>query len=121
MQINPIQRPGTPRTAREINNRLNEIAFNSTLINQFRAMALLRRVADPGTGEGALLARMRIHRIASEMMLELGYSSKLLAEWPFFIMLRDEGRRAADEFLKTHSAKLGVESTLDIDAYLEGL
>jgi NTE family protein len=121
VQINPIQRPGTPRTAREINNRLNEIAFNSTLINQFRAMALLRRVADPGTGEGAVLARMRVHRIASEMMLELGYSSKLLAEWPFFTMLRDEGRRAAGEFLATHGASIGVESTLDIDAYLEGL
>ena len=36
VQINPIQRPGTPRTAREIHNRLNEIAFNTTLINQFR-------------------------------------------------------------------------------------
>ena len=121
VQINPIQRPGVPRSAREIHNRLNEIAFNSTLISQFRSMALLRHVADPGTGEGAVLAQMRIHRIASDMMLDLGYSSKLLAEWPFFIMLRDEGRRAADEFLTTSGAKIGVESTLDIDAYLEGM
>jgi NTE family protein len=121
VQINPIQRPGTPRTAREIHNRLNEIAFNSTLINQFRAMALLRHVADPGTGEGAVLARMRIHRIASEMMLDLGYSSKLLAEWPFFCMLRDEGRRAAGAFLEAHGDDIGVRSTMDIDAYLEGM
>ncbi len=121
VQINPIQRPGTPRTAREIHNRLNEIAFNSTLINQFRAMALLRHVANPGTGEGRKLANMRIHRIASEKMLELGYSSKLLAEWDFFLMLRDEGRRAASQFLDVHGAALGVESTLDIDAYLEGI
>ncbi len=121
VQINPIERPGTPRTAREIHNRLNEVAFNATLIKEFRAAALLRRVADPGTGEGAVWAKMRIHRIASDAMIDLGYSSKLLAEWEFFLMLRDEGRRAAEAFIEKHGADLGVRSTLDIDAYLEGI
>lgn len=121
VQINPIERPGTPRTAREIHNRLNEIAFNSVLIKELRAAALLRRVVDPGSGEGDLLARMRIHRIASDVMLDLGYSSKLLAEWDFFLMLRDAGRDAASQFLQRHGADLGVRSTLDIDRYLEGV
>jgi NTE family protein len=121
VQINPIERPGTPRTAREIHNRLNEVAFNATLIKELRAAALLRRVADPGSGEGAVLAKMRMHRIASDVMLDLGYSSKLLAEWEFFLMLRDEGRKAASAFLKRHGADLGVRSTLDIDAYVEGI
>ncbi|MCZ7566596.1 MAG: patatin-like phospholipase family protein [Burkholderiales bacterium] len=121
VQINPIERPGTPRTAREIHNRLNEVAFNATLIKELRAGALLRRVADPGTGEGRLWAEMRIHRIASDLMLDLGYSSKLIAEWAFFCMLRDEGRRAAGAFLESHGADLGVRSTLDLDALLEGV
>jgi NTE family protein len=121
VQINPIERPGTPKTAREIHNRLNEIAFNATLIKEFRAAALLRQVADPGTGEGAVWARMRVHRIASDAMIDLGYSSKLLAEWEFFCMLRDEGRRAAAAFLDANGAQLGIRSTLDIDAYLEGI
>jgi len=121
VQINPIERPGTPKTAREIHNRLNEIAFNATLIKEFRAAALLRQVADPGTGEGAVWAKMRVHRIASDAMIDLGYSSKLLAEWEFFCMLRDEGRRAAAAFLDAHGTDLGVRSTLDIDAYLEGI
>jgi NTE family protein len=54
-------------------------------------------------------------------MLDLGYSSKLLAEWSFFLMLRDAGRNAAEEFLQRHGADLGVRSTLDIDSYLEGV
>ena len=29
VQINPVERPGTPRSARDILNRLNEISFNS--------------------------------------------------------------------------------------------
>ena len=121
VQINPIERPGTPRTAREIHNRLNEIAFNSVLIKELRAAALLRKVADPGTGEGAALAEMRLHRIASDVMIDLGYSSKMLAEWDFFLMLRDAGRAAASEFLDRHGSDVGVRPSLDIDRYLEGI
>jgi len=54
-------------------------------------------------------------------MLELGYSSKMLTEWPFFTMLRDEGRKAADAFLAEHKGDLGVRSSLDLDAMLEGM
>jgi NTE family protein len=121
VQINPIERPGTPRTAREIHNRLNEIAFNSTLIKELRAAAMLRRVADPGTGDGAALAKMRLHRISSDVMLSLGYSSKMLAEWNFFVMLRDAGREAATAFLQGHGEDLGVRSSLDLDEFLEGV
>jgi NTE family protein len=119
VSINPIERPGTPQTAMEIQNRLNEISFNSPLIKELRMAALLRKVADPGTGEGAVWARMRIHRVAGEeIMLQLGYSSKLLAEWPFFEMLHGEGRRAAETFLATYGADIGVRSTLNIDHLL---
>jgi NTE family protein len=121
VQINPIARPEPPRTAREIQDRLNEIAFNATLLKELKAAALLRRVADPGTGEGRALAQMRMHRIASDIMLSLGYSSKLLAEWDFFTMLRDEGRRAAETFLSESGADLGVRSTLDLDSFVEGI
>ena len=121
VQINPVNRPGTPRTAREIHNRLNEVAFNSPLMKELRIIALLRQVADPGHSEGALWAGMRIHRIASEAMTELNSSSKLLAEWSFFCKLRDEGRRTAEAFLDAHGADLGVRSTFDLDALLEGI
>ncbi len=115
VQINPIERPGTPRTAREIHNRLNEIAFNSVLLKELHAGAMLRQVADPGTGEGAVWARMRVHRIASDVMLDLDSSSKMIAEWPFLCMLRDEGRRATEAFLAAHTSDLGVRSTLELD------
>jgi NTE family protein len=121
VQINPIERPGTPKTAREIHNRLNEVAFNAVLIKELRGAALLRKAADPGTGEGAVWAKMRVHRIASDVMVDLGYSSKLLAEWEFFLMLRDEGRKAAAAFLDAHGRDLGVRSTLDLDEFLEGI
>jgi NTE family protein len=120
IQINPIQRPETPRSARDILNRLNEVAFNSVLLKELQAMALLRQVADPGSPELAMLASMRMHRISSNTVTELGSSSKLNAEWDFLTMLRDEGRRAAEEFLAAHGADLGVRSSFDFAPLLEG-
>ena len=67
---------GSPRSASEILNRLNEVSVNAVLLKE-----LLRQVADPGNREGAQRAGRRIHRIANEMLTELGTSSKLNAEW----------------------------------------
>ena len=119
VQVNPIERPGTPRSARDIIDRLNEVSFNATLLKELRMMAVLRQVADAGDCEGKLWARMRIHRIASAAMTDLGYSSKLNAEWDFLCFLREEGRRSAKAFLDRHSEDLGKRSTLDLDALLE--
>lgn len=121
IQINPIERPGIPRTARDILSRVNEISFNAPLLKELRMIALLRQIADPGKSEGALWASMRLHRIASEKMLDLGYSSKLNAEWGFLCLLRDEGRRCADEFLTHHGKDLGHRATFDLDYLLEGM
>jgi NTE family protein len=118
VQINPRERPGTPRSASEILNRLNEVSFNATLMKELRMIALLRKVADPGSGEGARWAAMRTHRIMTEMMTELGYSSKLNAEREFLHMLRAEGRRAAGAFLDAHADDLGRRSTADLDVLL---
>ena len=40
-------------------------------------------------------------------------------EWEFLTMLRDEGRRSAEELLTAHASNLGARSTLDIDALLD--
>jgi NTE family protein len=118
VQINPRERPDTPRSAADILNRVNEISFNSPLMKELRMMALLRQVADPGTGEGARWAQMRTHRIMTDTLAQFGASSKLNAEWGFLEMLRTEGRRAASEFLDAHGDDVGKQSTTDLDALL---
>ncbi|MFO1121862.1 MAG: patatin-like phospholipase family protein [Hyphomicrobiales bacterium] len=118
VQINPRERAELPRSAADILNRLNEISFNSPLMKEIRMIALLRQVADPGTGEGARWASMRTHRIMTDMLAELGASSKLNAEWEFICLLRDEGRRAAAAFIDEHGDDIGRRSTADIDVLL---
>jgi NTE family protein len=119
--INPVERPGTPTTARDILNRLNEVSFNAVLLKELRMIALLRQVADPGTSEGARWAAMRVHAVDNTLMANLGYSSKLNAEWAFLDMLREEGRNAAARFLDMHRDALGRRSTLPIERLLDGV
>jgi NTE family protein len=117
--INPIERKGTPRTASEILNRLNEVAFNAVLLKELRMIALLRQVADPGHEEGEKWAKMRVHFVTNDIMTELNASSKMIAEWDFLCMLRDEGRRSAQAFLDRHENDLGHRSTLNLDVLLK--
>ena len=118
VQINPRERPDPPRTANEILNRLNEISFNSPLMKELRMMALLREVADPGHGEGARWAGMRTHRIMSDTLTAFGASSKLNAEWEFVSLLKQEGRKSTDAFLRDHREDIGKHSTADFDVLL---
>lgn len=119
VQINPVERPGTPRTAREIASRVNEISFNAPLLKELRMMALLQQVVDPGSSEARAWQAMRLHRISSDVMVKLGHSSKLNAEWDFLQMLFESGRGSADSFLKEHGKDLGVRPTLNLDDLLQ--
>jgi NTE family protein len=94
--ISPIECRGTPRSACDTFNRLNEVSFNAVLLKEFPLLALLRGVAHPSDDKDARCARMRTHRIDSEVMLNLGYSPKLNADWDFLTMLRDEDHNAAE-------------------------
>ena len=100
VQINPVERPGTPR----IGARHPQPAQRGLVQRRAAEGAADDGAAAPGRGPRQIAKApagpdMRIHRVASDVMVELGYSSKLNAEWDFLSMLRDEGRRAAQAFL----------------------
>jgi len=117
VQINPLRRPGTPRTARDINNRLNEITFNASLLRDLRAFHLIDRLIADGKLDSQAVRPMRLHMIdGCDEMLKLSASSKLNAEWAFLTHLRDIGRRAADRWLAANFDDIEVRATFDLDA-----
>ncbi|MEM8571383.1 MAG: patatin-like phospholipase family protein [Pseudomonadota bacterium] len=119
VQINPVTRPDVPMSARDILNRMNEVSFNAPLLKELEMVAMMRKVADPGNTEGRLWGEMRLHLIASDIMIKLSASSKLNAEWSFLQMLKKEGRRAADAFAERHREDVGVRSSFDFNSLLE--
>lgn len=120
VQINPVERKGTPRTAREILNRVNEITFNASLLKELRSIDLVDRLIDAGKLSSKEFRQMFVHVIeASEEMKSLGASSKLNSEWAFLLHLRDVGRSTAAQWIDRHFDDIGERSTIDLREMFE--
>ena len=120
VQINPMERKGVPRTAREILDRVNEITFNSSLMKEFRAIDFVKRLIHEGKLNDGRYSDVKVHMISSEALAPLGASSKLNAEWAFLTHLRDIGRECAQAWLETAWSDIGQRSTLDLRALYQG-
>ena len=119
VQINPIERDSTPKTAQAIQDRVNEITFNAALLREFRAIEFVRRLKADGRLDGTDHRSIRMHRIAADAAVKgLSASSKINAEWPFLTELRDMGRAAAFDFLDAHHDDIGVRPSLDLSKEL---
>ncbi|MEE2693100.1 MAG: patatin-like phospholipase family protein [Pseudomonadota bacterium] len=117
VHINPIMREETPKTARDILNRINEISFNSSLMREMRAISFVTKLIDDGDIVDKQMKRMLIHSIeAEEFMRHLGVSSKLNPDWEFLTHLRDVGREKAETWIEANFSDLGRKSTVDIQA-----
>lgn len=115
VQINPIERKTTPRSAREIFNRMNEITFNSSLLRELRAIEFVSRLIEQEKLDQNRYKKVLLHRIGGADELEhLSASSKLNAEWDFLTHLRDIGRDAAGKWLDSHFNDIGINGTVDL-------
>jgi NTE family protein len=118
VQINPLERKGTPKTSIEIVNRVNEISFNASLMAEMRAIAFVQRLIADGnlTGEESKrLKRMNIHMIGDEeRMSTLGATSKMNAELDFLLHLKSLGQNAADAWLTENWGHIGNQSSIDV-------
>jgi NTE family protein len=121
VEINPPERKSTPTSASEIMNRINEITFNSSLIDEFRAIEFVARLIDQGrlphgTGPGQY-RRINVHRIVLDRFgTHFDAFGKLSTDYDFFDMLHLSGKRAARRFLDEHFDDIGVRSTVDLQA-----
>jgi NTE family protein len=81
--LNPTLHPGAPRAARDIATRLNEILGNAGVLRE--------------------LDRFGPHETIARPVEDIPYlgASKLNTDWQFIRHLRDEGRAAAEAWLKT--------------------
>lgn len=124
VHINPLDRPGTPKTSHEILDRMNEITFNASLIAELRAVAFVQRLLDENWLADRIRSRYRrlnLHAIrADEELGHLSVESKLDTHWSFLTELRDRGRRAAQVWLDVHFQDVGKRSSMDVRAeYLD--
>lgn len=118
IHINPIERPGPPKTSADIANRLNEITFNCALMKELRAVYFVQKLMDDGWIKDEFVDQLKyvlIHSLRADNALsDLSAESKMESDWTFLTMLRDRGRSCAAEWLQNNFHHLGERSSVDL-------
>ena len=121
MQINPIERPGVPRTAQDIAARVNEITFNASLQGELRAIDFVARLLDAGRLDDSHYKRMLIHVVSDDAaLLPLGVNAKMNTDMAFFETLFGFGRASCDTWIGAHFDDLGARGTVDLRQMFQG-
>lgn len=115
VNINPLRREDLPTTARAIQNRVNEISFNSSLFRELRAVSFVQRLLETGTVASDAMKKIHVHMIADDaLMRQLSVATKSVPVPQVLHHLRDAGDRACDNFINQHGDKIGLESSADL-------
>ena len=115
ININPLERQEVPVTPQMIQNRINEISFNSSLLRELRAINFVQRLLDEGTMPEGRMARVFVHMIADDILMnDLSVATKLLPNARLIVQLKEAGRNAADAFLDRHKDDLNQRGTVDL-------
>lgn len=117
VNINPLERTGIPRTPQQIQNRINEISFNSSLLRELRAIEFVQRLLDDGTLPEGRMAQVLVHMVADDdLMNDLSVATKLMPNPALLARLKEAGRAAATGFLTAHKDDIGIRSSVDLQS-----
>lgn len=116
VQINPVARQELPTSLADINNRVNEIAFNTSMLREVAAVMASGRVIDEIDGRRVAPADVRLHLISGAAVIgATSLSSKYNAAPTFLTHLHGLGVAAAEQWLAEHGSQVGIEATLALD------
>lgn len=120
VNINPILREKVPVTPPEIQNRINEISFNASLLRELRAIDFVQRLLADGTLAPGSMKGVRVHMIGDDdLMNDLSVATKIVAVPTLLAQLKEAGRRAAGTFLHRHGQDIGVRQSTDLRAMFD--
>ncbi|KEJ88436.1 patatin-like phospholipase family protein [Sulfitobacter donghicola] len=115
ININPLERDTIPTTPQEIQNRVNEISFNSSLLRELRAIEFVQRLIEEGTVESGKMSRVRIHMIADDVLMgKLSAATKIVPNPTVIGQLKTAGHAAAEAFLRDDVDNIGKRSSVNL-------
>ncbi|MCB5173959.1 patatin-like phospholipase family protein [Microvirga lenta] len=115
VQIIPAHHAELPTTSPEIQKRLSQITFNSSLQRDMDALSLMTQLCQEGDMQnsrlGRKLRRLTLHRLVAEDHVGgLSQFSFLNTEWAHLQRLRDHGRAAVETWLAGRSVPTGPQA-----------
>lgn len=113
--INPTERDAIPRTPVEIQDRINEVSFNSSLQRELRAIQFVKRLGAEGRLTGRGMKEPLIHLLSDDaLMTSLGTRTKLLPGPGLIGRMKTAGRLAAEAFLAGDARNIGERDSVDL-------
>jgi NTE family protein len=120
VKINSININSVPTTARDIADRVNEISFNSSLINEMKLIHYRNELIRNGIlkSDDKINREIFVHTISGyDALSQLSYSSKMNTSWEFLLDLKQRGREIAEKWLATDYKEVGLKSTFDVEEH----
>lgn len=115
ININPLERDEVPISPQQIQNRLNEISFNASLMKELRAINFVQRLLREGILEQGRMSKVFVHMISDdELMTKLNVATKIIANPIVLGELRAAGYDAAHHFLDQSFSDLGERSSVNL-------
>lgn len=114
IQINPLRVTGVPQTSSDIEERVNELTFNASLLTQMRTIEYINSLLEQGALRGGHKT-VRMHRVdGGEAIRAFPGSTKTSTDAAMIDALFHIGQQAATHWLERHYDALGHHSTVDI-------
>lgn len=115
VNINPLYRDTLPYDVQSIQNRINEISFNSSLLRELRAIDFVKRLIADGKVDKGAMKNVLVHMIADDgLMNTLNVATKTIPTPVVIGRLREAGENAASAFLAAHKDDLNMRATIDL-------
>ena len=117
VKLNSININTLPTLAKDINDRVTEICFNSSLMNEMRMIQIRNELIRSGLDLGKYgNEEIFVHLISGyETLGKLDYSTKMNTDINFLLKLKNAGRQVADKWIKDELKNVGKKSTFDVD------
>ncbi|MEO1139098.1 MAG: patatin-like phospholipase family protein [Pseudomonadota bacterium] len=115
VNINPLERPEVPKTPQDIQNRINEISFNASLLRELRAIKFVQELLDRDQIQGRQMKRVLVHMIADDdLMRDLSVATKTVPTSYVLARLKSAGQAAAGRFLDAHFKDIGKRDSVEL-------
>ena len=120
IKINSVNISSVPTSARDIADRVNEISFNSSLINEMKLIHYRNELLRNGIlkSDDKSNREIFVHTISGyDALSQLSYSSKMNTSWDFLLSLKERGRQTATKWLESDYKQVGIKSTFDVEEH----
>ncbi len=115
VNINPLYRDELPRDSLAIQNRINEISFNSSLLRELRSVHFVQRLLAAHQLPEGTMKDVLVHMVSDDaLMNDLNVATKTIPAPVILARLRAAGHAATDAFLRDHKADIGKRCSVDL-------